>query len=376
MARVTVLLHRFRSLDARLLDAALAAGLTAWAIAVLPSLSEHTSKPALLVMTSAIAFRRRWPLGVLVVAFGCLLAENDGDGGVPELAALLVAVYSAALYSRHRLIVFIVVALAASFAAAIGGGLPVTNKVLLPFLIAGPVWLAGAALRRRELRADAWADRASRLEREQEIALAAERSRIARELHDVVTYGVSVMVLQTGAARQILSKHPNRAEELLRSVESGGRSALDELRRLLGLLSGDETAPLAPAPGVAQIPELLERVREAGLPVELAIEGAARSLPAGTDLAAYRIVQEALTNALKHSRLASTRVTLRYGEAALELEVIDQGPPVADVANPNGRGLVGMRERVAIYGGTVETRPETTRGYAVRVRLPLTPAPE
>jgi signal transduction histidine kinase len=373
MERVAASLQRLRSLDLRLLDGALALGLTVWAIAELPSLSEHTSKPALLVMTAAIAFRRRWPLGVLVVAFGCLLAENDGDGRIPELAALLVAVYSAALYSRHRLIVFTVVALAASFAAAIGGGLPVTNQALLPFLIAGPVWLAGSALRRRERRADAWADRASRLEREQDIALAKERSRIARELHDVVTHGVSVMVLQTGAARQILSKDPSGAGELLRSVESGGRSALDELRRLLGLLSSDDTAPLTPAPGVAQVPPLVERVREAGLPVELAVEGDAQPLPAGIDLAAYRIVQEALTNALKHSRLAPTRVILRYGEGALELEVIDQGPPVSADINRNGRGLVGMRERVAIYGGTVEAKPETTRGYAVRVRLPFTP---
>lgn len=374
MTRVTASLRRVRSLDPRLFDAALALGLTAWAIAELPNLSEHTSKPGLLVMTVAIAWRRRWPLAVLVVVVGCLAAEGDGDGGLPEIAALIIAAYSAALYSSRRLIVLLVVAGAASLAAAAGGGLPVSPRAL-PFLVLGPVWLAGAALRRRELRAGALADRASLLEREQEVALARQRARIARELHDVVTHGVSVMVLQTGAARQILRKDPVGAEELLRSAESGGRSALDELRRLLGLLSSDEGAPLGPTPGVSQIPELLERVREAGLPVELAIEGTARSLPAGVDLAAYRIVQEALTNALKHAHHAPTRVVIRYGEAALGLEVVDQGPPVVEVANPHGRGLVGMRERVAIYGGTVEAKPETARGYAVRVRLPFTPTP-
>lgn len=373
MARVTASLRRLRSFDPRLLDAVLALALTGWAIALLPGLPEHTSKPALLVMSVVIAWRRHCPLVVLAVVVACLAVEAEGDGGPPEIAALVIAAYSAALYSSYRLIVLLVIATAASLAAAAGGGLPVSPKVL-PFLVLGPIWLAGSALRRRELRADALADRAGRLEREHELALALERSRIARELHDVVTHGVSVMVLQTGAARQIFKKDPASAEGLLRSVESSGRSALDELRRLLGLLSSDENAPLTPAPGVAQIPELVDRVREAGLPLELAIEGDARALPAGIDLAAYRIVQEALTNALKHAHHAPTRVILRYAPAALELEVVDEGPPVLDVANPNGRGLVGMRERVAIYGGTVEAKPETTRGYAVRVRLPFTPA--
>lgn len=374
MARVTSFVQRMRSLDPRLLDVALAVGLTAWAIAELHTLSEHTSKPALLVMTVAVAWRRRWPLGVMVVALACLVAETDGDGGLPELAALVIAAYSAALYSSHRLIVPIVLILAASLAAAIGGGLPVPSKTL-PFFVLGPLWLAGSALRRRERRADAWADRANRLEREREVALATERARIARELHDVVTHGVSVMVLQTGAARQILSKDSSRAEELLRSVESGGRTALDELRRLLGLLSSDAAAPLAPQPGVEQIPALVARVREAGLPTDLTVEGSARALPPGIDVAAYRIVQEALTNALKHAHRAPTQVIVRYGDAELELEVIDQGPSVADTPRPGGLGLVGMRERVAIYGGTVEAKPEATRGYAVRARLPLERAP-
>jgi signal transduction histidine kinase len=312
---------------------------------------------------------------VLVAAFVGVAAQNGADGGVPEIVALVIASYSATLHSHHRLIVFVVIALAASLAASLGGGLPVARWTL-PFLVLGPVWLAGSALRRRELRADAWAHRAERLEREQEAALAAERSRIARELHDVVTHDVSVMVLQTGAARQILDTDSSHAAELLRSVESGGRAALDELRRLLGLLSNDEAAPLAPQPGVGQIPELVARVKQAGLPVELATEGEAQALPAGLDLAAYRVIQEALTNALKHSQHAPTRVVIRYGEAALELEVIDDGPAVAPDAAIAGRGLVGMRQRVAIYGGTVDAEPQTPRGYAVRAHLPLTSAPE
>ena len=215
------------------------------------------------------------------------------------------------------------------------------------------------------------ADRASRLELQRDAALQAERTRIARELHDVVTHGVSVMVMQAGAARQQIEHDPVLAETLLRGVEDGGREALGELRRFLGLLGDHEdAAPLSPQPGLDQIETLVARVRAAGVPVELSIEGDARPLPGGIELAAYRVVQEALTNALKHGEHPNAQVRIRFEPRALELEILDDG---AGQAGPPGHGLLGMRERVGIYGGTVSSGPQEGHGYAVRARLPLNP---
>ena len=345
-------------------------------VAELPHLSEHTRPLPLLVMTIAIAFRRRWPLAVLAIVLAGVVLNAEGDGGQAEIAAIVIAAYSAALYSSRRWLVAGLVLATASVAAAIGGGLPVSSRAV-PFLVLGPVWLAGAALRRRERRAEQWEDRAILLEREQAAALRAERARIARELHDVVTHGVSVMVLQTGAARQVLARDTERAEALLRSVEAGGREAMNELRTLLGLLSDDTTdAPLAPRPGLDQIEALVDPVRDAGMPVELKVDGTTRPLPPGIDLAAYRIVQEALTNALRHGKTGPVRLLIRYTETALELEVLDQSQAIPQPSRGDergGRGLVSMRERIALYGGTLQARPEPGNGYAVRARLPLAP---
>jgi signal transduction histidine kinase len=216
--------------------------------------------------------------------------------------------------------------------------------------------------------------RAELLELEHEAALRAERARIARELHDVVTHSVSVMVLQTGAARQIMSHDAERSRAMLASVEGSGRAALDELRRLLDLLSdADEGAPLAPQPGVTEIPSLIDQVRHAGLAVDLRVEGEPRAISNGVALAAYRIVQEALTNVLKHAGGASTSVVLRWGSRELELEILDlgaeHGPDGHD--SPPGRGLTGMRERAAMYGGTLDAHHKPDGGYAVRARIPL-----
>jgi signal transduction histidine kinase len=231
-------------------------------------------------------------------------------------------------------------------------------------------------MRRRGERAEAAAARADHLEAGQEEALRAERARIARELHDVVTHSVSVMVLQTGAARQIMGRDESRAQALLESVEASGRSALEELRRLLGLLDDRaREAPLSPQPGVTEIPALVDQVREAGLPVELCVEGQPRPVSGGVAVAAYRIVQEALTNVLKHADGASTRVVLRWADAALELEILDRGAG-SGAAAPDagaGRGLAGMRERAAMYGGTLDAHAEPERGYLVRAHLPLEP---
>jgi signal transduction histidine kinase len=205
-----------------------------------------------------------------------------------------------------------------------------------------------------------------------------ERARIARELHDLVTHAVSVMVLQAGAAREIMPQDERRSRALLESLEASGRSALEELRRLLGLLSDqDGDAPRSPEHAVTEIRALIGRVREAGLDVGLRLEGDPRATPTGVAVAAYRIVQEALTNVIKHAGGAPSRVTVRWSDGALELEIIDDGAAqdAAHRLTSAGRGLTGMRERVATYGGTLDASPGMDRGYVVRARFPLDPTP-
>jgi signal transduction histidine kinase len=367
-------MDRARSLDPRALDAGLAVALTIWAIAEPRTFSDPARALLLLGMTIAIAWRRGAPVAVLVVEIaGVALVPRDL--APPQAIALLIGGYSAALYSDRRVLVPALLLVGAAAASALAGPLVVASW-LLPFLLLGLVWLAGSAMRRREQRAEAWADRADHLEREQEASLRAERARIARELHDVVTHSVSVMVLQTGAARQIMTKDERRARELLESVEASGRSALEELRHMLGVLSDqDGAAPRSPQPGVAEIPSLIEQVQQTGLDVELCVEGQPRAVSGGVAVAAYRIVQEALTNVLKHAGGAPTRVVVRWADGSLDLEILDHGPlngfGVRDAAA--GRGLAGMRERAAMYGGTLDVRPGPDGGYEVRAHIPLEP---
>ena len=243
------------------------------------------------------------------------------------------------------------------------------------FLLAGGVWLAAVVLQRRIRRAAALEQLTAALERRRQErereAIAQERRRIARDLHDVVAHGVSVMTVQAGAARLLLTDEPDRAQAPLVAVEETGRQALAEMRRLLGILRGEDgRGDLAPEPGLARLDELLAHARTAGLPVELAVDGEPRTLAIGVDLAAYRIVQEALTNARKHAGPARAWVTLRYGREALELEIADDGRAGASNAG-GGHGLVGMRERVTVYGGELEAGPRAEGGYALRARLPV-----
>jgi signal transduction histidine kinase len=202
--------------------------------------------------------------------------------------------------------------------------------------------------------------------------VAEERGRIARELHDVVAHSVSVMVVQAQAGPRLLGE-PEQARGAFRSIEASGREALVELRRLLGILrTGDEHLAIGPQPGLGSLQSLVEQMREAGLPVELRVEGEPLQLPPGVDLSAYRIVQEALTNTLKHAGQAEAEVVVRYGASELELEVVDNGSGGAASVNGPGHGLIGMRERVALYGGELVTGTRNSGGYAVRARLPLT----
>jgi signal transduction histidine kinase len=368
------LLGTARSLDPRVLDGGIAFALTAWAVAEPGAFDDPGRAVVLVAMPAVLAWRREAPVAVLVVEVaGVVALPNRLD--LPQGIAVLIAAYSAAFYSDRRLVVAALLVAASAWALAFGGTVRIPNG-LVPLVLVAPVWLGGSAMRRRQQRAEASARRADRLEREREAAFRAERARIARELHDVVTHSVSVMVLQAGAARQIMSRDEHRSRELLESVESSGRSALDELRRLLGLLSDQELdAPLSPHPGVTEIPSLIEQVRQAGMAVELCVEGQPRDVSGGVAVAAYRIVQEALTNVLKHADGAQSRVVLRWADAAIELEILDHGSP--DGAGERdarpGRGVVGMRERAAMYGGTLDARPAPDRGYVVRARIPLEP---
>jgi signal transduction histidine kinase len=217
--------------------------------------------------------------------------------------------------------------------------------------------------------------RAQIAERERDLvareAVVEERARIARELHDVIAHHVSMIVLQAGAERRVLDDANASTREVLETVERTGRSALTEMRRLLGMLRGDAHEPLTPQPGLSDVPILVTQLREAGLPVELHVEGERRELPVGIELSAYRIVQEALTNALKHAGEARASVNVRYGSDSLELEISDDGTGAPTPVSSGGHGLLGMRERVALYGGRLDAGRRPSGGFVVRVLLPI-----
>jgi signal transduction histidine kinase len=346
-------------------------------VAVLEAISGPWGSPAVLLMTLPLAWRRRQPLAVFLMIAAAAVGVFQ-QAPYAGLTAIMIAAYSVGTYSRHRLLSLgVIVATATVIATVFHAGWPPLPNASAPYVIALSMWLVGNAIRSRQLRVDAFADRATRLEREQEQAtheaVAAEHARIARELHDVVAHSVSVMVVQAGAARHILSKSPGQADEALRAVETSGREAMAELRHLLGVLNQDDDhVALAPQPGLDQLQSLVRRVGEAGLPVTLHVEGRTRPLPPGLDLAAYRVVQEALTNALKYAGLARTDVILDYREDELKIEILDDGPGRSAAAGAGaGHGLVGMCERLALYGGTLEAGPRLERGYAVRAWLPL-----
>ncbi len=235
----------------------------------------------------------------------------------------------------------------------------------------GVGWVAGT----RGRRAEALALHAERLEREREELIAGERARLARELHDIVAHSVSVIAVQAEAGEALLTDEPERAAEAFRSIQGTSRQALVELRRLLGLLREAGGPPArAPHPGLAEGEELIEQVRRAGLAVALEVDGTPAPLEPGLDLSAYRVVQEALTNALKHAGPARACVRIRYLPTAIEVEVADDGRGTGAAAGAGGLGLVGMRERVALYGGDVVAGADPQGGFAVRARLPLEPA--
>jgi signal transduction histidine kinase len=253
---------------------------------------------------------------------------------------------------------------------------PIIPKLAL-FAIA---WVLGDNIRTRRAYLAELEARAARLEREREEkaerAVIEERTRIARELHDVIAHNVSVMVVQASAGEELFDSEPDRARESLSAVASTGRAALAELRRLLGVIRAEDdqgaSALYTPQPGIDYLDDLARQVREAGLPVEVSVVGTPRELPEGVALCAYRIVQEALTNTLKHARAQHAQVNVRYAADALELQVLDDGRGARPVnGETSGHGLIGMRERVALFGGELTTRSRGGLGYEVRARIPL-----
>ena len=329
----------------------------------------------LLASALPLLARRRYPLGVLVAIVAALpLAGDLYDETTAILAAMLTALYSVAAHADMRRAVagFVLVLVAFGIGMAADGK---PEDVFLVAVIGGPIWAGGRLVRANKQTADAMADRAVIAEREREerarAAVAEERSRIARELHDVVAHSISVMVVQAGAERRALGDERAETREVLGTIETTGRQTLTEMRRLLGMLrKSDDELELAPQPGMEHVGTLIEQVREAGLPVTLDVEGDAAPLPAGVDLSAYRIVQEALTNALKHAGPASARVTVRYGDDELELDIVDDGAGAVN-GDGGGHGLIGMRERVSMFGGDLDAGARTEGGYAVRARLPI-----
>jgi signal transduction histidine kinase len=353
----------------------------------------------ILLQSLPLAFRRLAPVPVFVVTMSALVAQGffAGDTFNSSIGALVALFTVAEQCSRRTSII-------AAAASALGITVLIAAKAGLPLGLSGlvssllsvlVVWVVGRWARERRHYVGTVEERADRAEREREARTAAavsdERDRIARELHDVVSHHVSVIVIQAGAALRALDRRPADARTALEAIDLSGRSAMSDMRRMLGILGpggpADGTrrdgvasvttdALLAPMPGLDRLGELIEHVRGTGQSVELAIHGDARRLDPGLELAAYRIVQEALTNTLKHAPSGHVGVTLAYGPDALRIEVVDDGGrgprpdrPLTHEGEP-GRGVIGMVERAALFGGTVEAGRHG-RGFRVAARLPI-----
>jgi signal transduction histidine kinase len=382
-------------------------------------LRKSLAAPLIVAAIVPLVFRRRWPRGTFAVAavagflsfFSLAPAFNAAD------MAYLIYLYTVAAYCQRRwsipamgltyvgaLIQFGLLHLYDDPAESCGqiseparqtkcyqGGVALAtghfNWVTFIFsavFIAGLVglaWVAGDSMRYRRAYYVRLEDRAQRLERERDaqaqIAAASERARIARELHDVVAHNVSVMVVQADGATYALDQDPEAARKALLAISQTGRTALTEMRRMLGVLrSADDAGTYAPQPGIEQLGDLLEQVRSTGLPVSLKIEGVPREMPTGLALAVYRIVQESLTNTRKHGgSQVRASVGLIYTDDCLVLRIVDNGRGAGAPGDGMGHGLVGMRERVSVFGGTLVTGPHVSGGYAVEAILPF-PGPE
>ena len=329
------------------------------------------------LLTLLLIWRRQWPVAVF---FGVSVSALFTTTPYFTIIAIMIATYAVGLYSRHNIVALgLLFGVSALLVFHYDDPAPHIPARLFPFLILTIAWLFAWAVRQQQTVTEVYRERSSLLESEQEqatrAARAEERRRIAREMHDVIAHSVSVMVVQAGAARSVLQTSPEEATMALLAVEDTGRETLAELRGLLGVLSDNDALDLTPQPGLDQFETLIERVKKAGLPVAVTIQGEPCGLSSSLNLTAYRVLQEALTNVLKHADHAQTDVILTYGDDELKLEVLNAGTNGRlSNADHSGRGLVGMRERVALFGGRLETGPRLGGGYAVRAWLPLTEA--
>jgi signal transduction histidine kinase len=365
-------------------DAMLAGALGLWfVLEAVPETEDGVARFAIVAgLTAPLALRRRAPLIVfaamsLVAFLQWLFFTGEYDAPL----ALIVAFFAVAAHEPRRWGVAASAAILelGALLAAIkyGGEAPLAAFVIVSAFVVAAGAL-GVYLRTRRQHVAALRERADQLERERDqqarLATAAERARIAREMHDVVAHNLSVMIALADGARLTEAQDPGEAQRAMGAVSRTGREALEEMRRLLGVLREGEPVdtPLTPQPGIDALDGLLEQVRGAGIATRLTRTGTPAPVSPGAGLAVYRLVQEALTNTLKHARGASSaEVRLHYGADALSLEVVDDGAPAAAPARNGGHGLAGMRERAAAYGGAVEAGPHSHGGWRVRARIPL-----
>jgi signal transduction histidine kinase len=354
-------------------------------------LSHHIQGPravnaiSALLVTLPIAWRRRWPL-LVAPAVTAVIAIQEVAGGdltenslVPMLTIPLAVYALGAICARRQALIGFVTALGLAWIAVAAADESLGTFVFVTALVGGP-FLVGRIVNARTELAFELADKAIRLqgeqERQAELAVAEERERIAREMNDVLAHHVTGMVVQTQAARRMIDRDPERAREALDSIEATGREALGAMRRMVGVMgNGGEPPALAPQPSIAELDELVERARAAGLDVEVNVEGDRRRVESTVDLSVFRIVQEVLTNAAKHPGPTHAEVILRYGENDVEVDVSDYGPAPRPAKSGGGedQGLVGIRERVAMLGGELEAGYRKGGGWGVHARLPLTP---
>lgn len=382
----------FRSLEPTRVDWVVAAALLVGSEILIWAGSEHRDRAvaavAVIVPSVAVAVRRRWLVEVLsfgVVTGTVKLAvwgtSVGGEAGGLGLISLMLIFYAiGAFYTGRRARLAFALGITVLVISTLhAGGSPLMSLFLAVAIAGTPPWLLGRMAREHADRERTERERVECLDAERELrvraASLAERARLAREVHDVIAHSVSVMVIQAAGARTVMARDADRAEESLRAVERAGREALAELRRLLGVLGdGESLRALAPQPGLQDLEELVSRASAAGLAASIRVEGEPAMVSSGLSLCAYRVVQEALTNTIKHAGASCAQVALRWGDHALELFVSDDGPGnLVDQSGPAGagHGIVGMRERVALHGGTVEVGSAAGGGFAVRASIPL-----
>jgi signal transduction histidine kinase len=382
----------WRSLDRRLVDAAVVLVLvvvTALPLATRPLTDgQRPSEVWAYLLVAAIcvpfAFHRRYPVAAISVACGALILYAAGRYAAYPGIPIFVLVAGISLHStRSRALL---AAGLGAVAISVGvllqpEGVATASTWVASLLALAVAWLWGENLRNRRARWAAMEERARRLEAEREErdrqAVTAERLRIARELHDVVAHSMSVIAVQSGVANHVIDSRPAQARQALATIEATSRSALVELRRLLGVLrqGDDPVASLEPNPGLAELGRLADQIRSAGVEVDLTVEGEPGDLPPGVDLSAFRIAQEGLTNVLKHGG-GMAHVLVRYGPGAVAVEIADDGRAAEDDATGDGtgHGLIGMRERVAVFGGELSAGPVPGGGYRMAARLPYAAA--